>query len=260
MFDGFFGVFGKISETGTMSNLLRRFTSQGTDYGTRSVSGGSSGGGSGGSGGSSVLAASGEEQCGSMGKGGASETRGSEHGNMDSMSKMNNSKSLSQTISFSDFSMHVMDEEEHVHGHVQRASGNPGLPSPPRIATKPVAIPGGHDDVTSLDAELSNLRIHTKGVPASPLSKSLGIPSVASIFGTPKVGVGTSGETPRSSLDLYDTSISSAPTPTRTSADGEESVPVSPRSPKTPGGRRRKQKINGLDSFEWLELVRGSSL
>ena len=186
------------------------------------------------------------------------------------MTSNNNSKSLSQTISFSDFSMHVMDDEEHMGYASHTKQTPPGLPSPPRIVTRPVAIPGGKDcdahggGRASLGEDLSNLRIHTKavgnGVPTSPISKSLGIPSVASIFGTPKVGLGAAGETPRSSLDLYDSTISSAPTPTRRSADGEESMPVSPRSPKTPGGRRRKQRIDGLDSFEWLELVRGSSL
>jgi hypothetical protein len=234
-----------------MSNLLRRFTSQGNESGARSVSGGAVGGAS--------VADS------DVRFGGSTSIRDESASRPGS-----NSKSLSQTISFSDFSMHVMDEEEHA-GYASHAKHtSTGLPSPPRIATRPVAIPGGkdHDEHgggrASLDEELSNLKIHTKaagnGAPASPISKSLGIPSVASIFGTPKVGLAGAGETPRSSLDLYDTTISSAPTPTRRSADGEESAPVSPRSPKTPGGRRRKQRINGLDSFEWLELVRGSSL
>lgn len=236
-----------------MSNLLRRFTSQANDPGTRSVSGGAAGG-------TSVA----DSNAGFGGSASIRDESASRPAN-------GNNKSLSQTISFSDFSLHVMDEEEHAGyaSHATHTSG--GLPSPPRIATRPVAIPGGNEHSehggcrASLDEELSNLRIHTKaaagsGAPTSPVSKSLGIPSVASIFGTPKVGLAVAGETPRSSLDLYDTTISSAPTPTRRSADGEESVPVSPRSPKTPGGRRRKQRIDGLDSFEWLELVRGSSL
>jgi hypothetical protein len=33
-----------------------------------------------------------------------------------------------------------------------------------------------------------------------------------------------------------------------------------PSSPRTPGGRRRKQKIHGLDYYEFCELVRAGSL
>ena len=140
-------------------------------------------------------------------------------------------RSLSSTISFSDFSMHVMDDED------------VGLPAPPpRVATKPVNIPHSHSDIhRDLGRSLNLAHIKT---PISPSgSKSLNLPSVASIFGTPKIG--TTGDTPRSSLDLYDGAVSSTPTPTRTSADGEESMPVSPKSPRTPGGKKRKQKING---------------
>jgi len=207
-------------------------------------------------------------------------------------------RSLSSTISFSDFSMHVHDDT-YDDGH-----GIDHHPQLPRVATKPVAIPlqpslnssmNSTATRNSIDnAELGmqgsgmvatkSLRIQTKSSGgmsgstaqqlSSPVSKSLGIPSVASIFGTPKVGIGMSGNggnaagnasaTPRSSLDLYDGTMSSAPTPTRTSADEGASVPVTPRSPggsKSPGGsRRRGDRIQGLDSFEWLELVRGSSL
>jgi hypothetical protein len=205
-------------------------------------------------------------------------------------------RSLSSTISFSDFSMHVHDDaHDDTHGidhHLSQLKP---------VATKPVAIPL-HSSLNSSmnsaatrnsidNAELGmitqgsgmaatkSLRIQTKSSGgmsgstaqqlSSPVSKSLGIPSVASIFGTPKVGLsghaaGNASATPRSSLDLYDGTMSSAPTPTRTSADEGASVPVTPRSPggsKSPGGsRRRGDRIQGLDSFEWLELVRGSSL
>ena len=204
-------------------------------------------------------------------------------------------RSLSSTISFSDFSMHVHDDaHDDTHGidhHLSQLKP---------VATKPVAIPlhslnssmNSAATRNSIDnAELGmiaqgsgmaatkSLRIQTKSSGgmsgstaqqlSSPVSKSLGIPSVASIFGTPKVGLsghvaGNASATPRSSLDLYDGTMSSAPTPTRTSADEGASVPVTPRSPggsKSPGGsRRRGDRIQGLDSFEWLELVRGSSL
>ena len=207
-------------------------------------------------------------------------------------------RSLSSTISFSDFSMHVHDDaHDDTHGidhHLSQLKP---------VATKPVAIPL-HSSLNSSmnsaatrnsidNAELGmitqgsgmaatkSLRIQTKSSGgnrvsgstaqqlSSPVSKSLGIPSVASIFGTPKVGLsghaaGNASAPPRSSLDLYDGTMSRAPTPTRTSADEGASVPVTPRSPggsKSPGGsRRRGDRIQGLDSFEWLELVRGSSL
>lgn len=61
--------------------------------------------------------------------------------------------------------------------------------------------------------------------------------------------------TPRSSLD--DFSAGSVPTP-HTAMSGDE--PSSPRSPTTPGGRRRRaQKIHGMDYYEFCELVRAGS-
>jgi hypothetical protein len=41
----------------------------------------------------------------------------------------------------------------------------------------------------------------------------------------------------------------------------DPSEPASPRSPRTPGGRRRKSgKIDGVDYYDYCELIRTSSL
>ncbi len=64
----------------------------------------------------------------------------------------------------------------------------------------------------------------------------------------------TSLGTPRSPLGAD--AAGSAPTPRASLAD----EPASPRSPTTPGGRRRRaQKIHGLDYYEFCELVRAGS-
>jgi hypothetical protein len=64
--------------------------------------------------------------------------------------------------------------------------------------------------------------------------------------------------TPRSSLD--DFSGGSVPTPHTALSGDEPPTPSSPRSPTTPGGRRRRaQKIHGMDYYEFCELVRAGS-
>ncbi|KAK2076125.1 hypothetical protein QBZ16_001057 [Prototheca wickerhamii] len=40
----------------------------------------------------------------------------------------------------------------------------------------------------------------------------------------------------------------------------EASAPGTPSSPLTPGGRRRSPKIDGLDYYEFCELIRSSSM
>ena len=90
----------------------------------------------------------------------------------------------------------------------------------------------------------------------SPIAtKALTIPrtSVSSIL---QRDYGAGSATPRSSLD--DLSAVSVPTP-HTALSGDD-TPASPRSPTTPGGRRRRaQKIHGMDYYEFYELVRAGS-
>lgn len=164
-------------------------------------------------------------------------------------------KRLMSAVSFNDFSMHVMmDDEEHGgrHGDIVPKS---------QITTQPVAIP------PMSGSEVFNPNLGKIKTPQSPvsLSNSLKIPrtSVAGILGTPKASIlNNEDTTPRSSLDLYEGS--SLPTPRASisrEVDGEASTPVSPNSPRTPGGRRRKpNKIHGLDYYEFCELVRAGSL
>lgn len=169
-------------------------------------------------------------------------------------------KRLMSTVSFNDFSMHVMMDEDE--GAVK---DNPFCATPQAL-TQPVTIsPAVAERVDVYDLDNSNLgRIKTQQSPIT-IPKGLKIPrtSVAGILGTPRASMLTHEDTtPRSSLDLYETS--SLPTP-RTSiskeCDAEGSVPVSPKSPRTPGGRRKKQnKIHGLDYYEFCELVRAGSL
>ena len=160
------------------------------------------------------------------------------------------------TVSFNDFSMHVMMDEDHGDGHIDKS----GLNNSNRSVTQPVSIPTsqGMDRQDFNTAKLDRIKT------SSPLivSKSMSIP-VASIFTTPKAAAMASAETPRSSLDLCESS--SLPTPRASISsreiDGDESVPVSPRSPRTPGGRRKRHnKIHGLDYYEFCELVRAGSL
>ncbi|KAL4419267.1 hypothetical protein ABPG77_004825 [Micractinium sp. CCAP 211/92] len=78
--------------------------------------------------------------------------------------------------------------------------------------------------------------------------------------------------TPRSSLDMPSPSLPTpraslggvsmgSPLTPRAPAAADASEPASPRSPRTPGGRRRKSgKIDGMDYYEFCELIRSSSL
>lgn len=78
--------------------------------------------------------------------------------------------------------------------------------------------------------------------------------------------------TPRSSLDMPSPSLptpraslagvsAGSPLSPRAPAAADASEPASPRSPRTPGGRRRKSgKIDGMDYYEFCELIRSSSL
>lgn len=168
---------------------------------------------------------------------------------------------LASAVSFNDFSMHVMLDGDHQVQYDETpcdASTMAGCEKE-RPMTQPVSIPTASQGV--------NMSNNNDKAPPSPLfiSKTLKVPrtSVASILGTPKASTVAAAETPRSSLDLIETS--SMPTPRASlssrDAEGDGSVPVSPRSPKTPGGRRKKQnKIHGLDYYEFCELVRAGSL
>ena len=189
----------------------------------------------------------------SSGSGEASHTLTSEH-----LSDGQENRKLMSTVSFNDFSMHVMMDEDHADGHIDKS----GLNNSNRSVTQPVSIPTSQ----GMDAQDFNAMKLDKIKTSSPLigSKSMSIPrnSVASIFTTPKAAM-ASVETPRSSLDLCESS--SLPTPRASISsrelDGDESAPVSPRSPRTPGGRRKRHnKIHGLDYYEFCELVRAGSL
>lgn len=167
---------------------------------------------------------------------------------------------LASAVSFNDFSMHVMLDGDHQVQYDEKpcdASTMAGS-GKERPITQPMSIPNA-----SQGMDMSN----NDKAPPSPLfiSKSLTIPrtSVASILGTPKAATMAAAETPRSSLDLIETSSMPTPRASLSSRDteGDGSVPVSPRSPKTPGGRRKRQnKIHGLDYYEFCELVRAGSL
>ena len=167
-------------------------------------------------------------------------------------------KRLMSAVSFNDFSMHVMMDEDHGGSY-----GDITVPtSQTAIQTKPVSIPPPVRGSDVFKPSLGKIR-----TPQSPvaISNSLKIPrtSVAGILGTPKASTQNYEETtPRSSLDLYEGS--GLPTPRASlsrEVDGEGSTPVSPKSPRTPGGRRKKQnKIHGLDYYEFCELVRAGSL
>lgn len=98
-------------------------------------------------------------------------------------------------------------------------------------------------------------------IPPNGIPKALTIPKTsvaAALLGTPKKF--NDGETPRSSLDLYETS--SVPTPRASlSVDEGTNGVADPASPRTPGGRKKKNnKIHGLDYYEFCELVRAGNL
>lgn len=161
---------------------------------------------------------------------------------------------LMSTLSFNDFSMHVMMDEDH-----GKSYGDVAIPA---TQTMPVAIP---PPVNGSDVHNPHLSKIKTSQPAIKISDSLKIPrtSVAQILGTPKASIQNYEDTtPRSSLDVFEGS--SVPTPRASisrDGDGEGSIPVSPKSPRTPGGRRKKQnKIHGLDYYEFCELVRAGSL
>jgi hypothetical protein len=92
----------------------------------------------------------------------------------------------------------------------------------------------------------------------SPIAtKALKIPrpSVAALLQRETAAAASGAGTPRSSLDAMP--LGSVPTPR---AAPDDACPASPRSPATPGGRRRRaQKIHGMDFYEFAELVRAGS-
>lgn len=97
------------------------------------------------------------------------------------------------------------------------------------------------------------------GRPSPIMTKALKIPrtSVGQILNRADI-VGT----PRSSLE---SPASTGVTPRSFQDRLSEDVPETPRSPNSPnsptGGRRRRSpKIDGLDYYEFCELIRSSSL
>lgn len=153
---------------------------------------------------------------------------------------------LQHTSSFNDFSMHVGQEVDSHLDHVESK----------RPDSRPRDVPRGDRPspfvVGSAPASGAGL---TAGLPPFK-SPALKIPrsSVAHILSR------VESSTPRSSLDAP----ASAPSPREGALPSPRSSleePASPRSPTTPGGRRRRaQKIDGLDYYEFCELIRSSSL
>jgi hypothetical protein len=101
--------------------------------------------------------------------------------------------------------------------------------------------------------------------PPPILTKALNIPrsSVAHFLSQSSTRP-DSGETPRSSLDTTFASGSTSylPTPRASMSEDIPETPRSPTSPTSPSGRRKakSQKIDGLDYYEFCELIRSSSL
>lgn len=159
---------------------------------------------------------------------------------------------LPSNTSFNDFSMHVGQEVE------TGSHESQGNFLPPRRYSYDFPLPG------SLSPVRSSAPVAGRTFAAS---KALSIPrtSIAHVLGAPlppdgggasrrdSMSVASLG-TPRSPLGAD--AAGSAPTPRASLAD----EPASPRSPTTPGGRRRRaQKIHGLDYYEFCELVRAGS-
>lgn len=209
-----------------MSSILRRLTSQ-LDQKSAETQGGSLAGGVGGN---SIA----------------------EDGIMD-----REDRRLMSTVSFNDFSMHVMMDEDH-----GKSYGDITVPTS-QTATMPVALAPPLNGSDVHNPNLGKIRTPQSAIKVTTNSMKIPRTSVAAILGTPKSSSQSYEDTtPRSSLDLFDGS--GIPTPRASisrEADGEGSSPVSPKSPRTPGGRRKKQnKIHGLDYYEFCELVRAGSL
>ncbi|KDD73674.1 hypothetical protein H632_c1939p0 [Helicosporidium sp. ATCC 50920] len=74
-------------------------------------------------------------------------------------------------------------------------------------------------------------------------------------------GVDSPSATPRSALVAPQLSVGSPLSVAVPSMEGTGELPSSPRSPQSPGGRRKRSpKIDGLDYYEFCELLRSSSL
>jgi hypothetical protein len=152
---------------------------------------------------------------------------------------------MASSTSFNDFSMHVAHEVDDDHSeqlHAPTAPHASHLPSAPPILSTSAPTTLGLASSSALKIPRSSLahllaqRSAEAGTPRSSLD-------VAPSSGTP---------TPRNSL-------SSPRSPTLAASAADE--PASPRSPRTPGGRRKRaQKIDGMDYYEFCELIRSSSL
>eukprot|EP00887_Chlorella_sp_A99_P002981 scaffold24.g2981.t1 len=166
---------------------------------------------------------------------------------------------LAASSSFNDFSMHIQAEVERemdvaiAPGASQMGPGNGNsVASKEALGAGPVGSSSPFV-VGSAPPGFSGL--------APPRSPALKIPrtSVAHLLSQAS-GLGT----PRNSVDAGAApSIGgTAPSPRASLEDpGSPRTPRSPRSPLTPGGRRRKEgKIDGMDYYEFCELIRSSSL
>ncbi|KAI3425377.1 hypothetical protein D9Q98_009141 [Chlorella vulgaris] len=163
-------------------------------------------------------------------------------------------RTLTSSTSFNDFSMHVATDVDHEQG--ADAQGAAGAHAP-------------------MQASVFGSSAPTSGYAGLGSSAALKIPrsSMAHLLAQRALGSGLSGDagTPRSSLDVP--APSSAATSPRASIEAPSprspggpmgaaaEEPPSPRSPRTPGGRRKKQtKVDGMDYYEFCELIRSSSL
>lgn len=124
---------------------------------------------------------------------------------------------------------------------------------------------GGHPAMSSgmaASAPATPTGVHHQGCDAAASAPTM-VPkgltlARASFLGTPKKTNGGE-QTPRSSLDLPN--ASSISTPRASLCEEGDGMPASPKSPRTPGGKRKKgNKIHGLDYYEFCELVRAGSL
>ncbi|RMZ57475.1 hypothetical protein APUTEX25_004309 [Auxenochlorella protothecoides] len=140
---------------------------------------------------------------------------------------------MASSPSFNDFSLHVGQDMDHPIEHsVERPLHRPAVDARSTFASSAGQNPGGA--VTNFPLLLS--RASPLRIPRSTAAYGLG----KSEAGIPPSPGGASLSTPRESM--------------------ETSVPGTPSSPRTPGGRRRSPKIDGLDYYEFCELIRSSSM
>ncbi|KAL4420011.1 hypothetical protein ABPG75_007109 [Micractinium tetrahymenae] len=171
-------------------------------------------------------------------------------------------RELPRGTSFNDLSMGAASWGDDGESHQERPQGSPAPPlAPASVPASPRVLPIHATPFGSAPAPGGFLKSPALSIPRTSVAHLLEQRLKTAECGTPRSLLdmqSPSLPTPRASMG---SSSPGSPLTPRAPAAADASEPGTPRSPRTPGGRRRKSgKIDGMDYYEFCELIRSSSL